>query len=298
MPKMRQDRAIPVVDFYGETEAWSTADLVHIEPLIERSQLFDWKIRPHRHSSLSQFFLLQKGGGVAHLDTVRYELSPPCILVVPEMCVHDFEWLKDSSGYVLSIASPLAKDLTREIGSRLTVFRKPSIVDISADQTHVETIFTAIQREHRQDLPLKGPLLDALVRTLIIWLCRHVVMGSKRLERPNRANRHYSRFAMLVDKHHKSQRTVTSYANEIGITPSHLNTVCQDLAGGSALSVIHARLFLAARRSLIYTEKTITGVSHGLGFSDPAYFTRFFKRLAGMTPREYRRKSGTYPGRE
>jgi len=295
---MRQHRAIPVVDFYGETETWSTSDLLHIEPLIERSQLYDWKIRAHRHSSLSQFFLLQKGGGVAHVDTVSYELAPPCVLIVPEMCVHDFEWMKNSSGYVLSIASPLTNEVTREIGAGLTVFRKPAIVDISADQTHVESLFTAIQHEHRQDLPQKGPLLDALVRALSIWLFRHVATASKEIERPSRANRHYNRFTMLVDKHHKSQRTVASYANEIGITPSHLNAVCQQLVGGSAISVIHARLFLAAKRSLIYTEKTITGVSHGLGFSDPAYFTRFFKRSAGMTPREYRRNSGTYPGRE
>ena len=295
---MQQGRAIPVVDFYGETESWSTSDLVHIEPLVDRSQLHGWKIRPHRHSSLSQCFLVQKGGGIAHLDTLSYELTPPCVLIVPEMCVHDFEWMKNSSGYVLSIAAPLANELAREIGSGLNVFRKPAVINISADQVHVETLFTAIQHEHRQDLALKAPLLGALVRALTIWLFRHVAPDSNETERSSRANKHYTRFVALVDKHHKFQRTVASYAHDVGITPSHLNAVCQDLAGGSALSVIHARLFLAARRSLIYTEKTIAGVSLGLGFSDPAYFTRFFKRLAGMTPREYRRESGTYPGKE
>ena len=169
---MQQRRAIPIVDFYGETESWSTSELIHIEPLVERSRLHAWKIRPHRHNSLSQFFLLDSGGGVAHLDTVKYELSPPCVLIVPEMCVHDFEWKHNSSGYVLSIASPLTKELAREIGPGLSVFRKPAVIDITTDQAHVESLFTTIQNEHQQDLPLKAPLLGALVRTLTIWLFR------------------------------------------------------------------------------------------------------------------------------
>ena len=295
---MTTDRPIPVVDFYGETESWSTPDLVHIEPLIERSQLYDWKIRPHRHSNLTQFFLVQKGGGMAHLDAITFELTPPCILIVPEMCVHDFEWLKDSSGFVLSIASPLASELGRELGSGNTVFREPTVIDISAERNYLPLLFKAIHDEHRQELSMNGPLLDSLIKTLTIYLSRRTGSRSTTRDQPSRARTHYVRFAALINRHHKSHRTVASYANEIGITPSHLNAICQELTGMSALTVIHGRLFLAARRSLVYTEKTITGVSHSLGFNDPAYFTRFFKRQTGMTPRQYRRQSGTYSGGE
>ena len=141
---------------------------------------------------------------------------------------------------------------------------------------------------------MKGQMLDSLIRTLTICLSRHTGSRSSTIAQPSRARRHYTRFTALINRHHKSHRTVASYANEIGITPSHLNAICQELTGMSALTVIHERLFLAARRSLVYTEKTITGVSHSLGFSDAAYFTRFFKRQTGMTPSAYRQQSGTY----
>ena len=291
---MMMDRPVPVVDFYGETKSWSTSDLLHVEALIERSQLYNWKIRPHRHSNLTQLFMVQTGGGIAHLDAITFELTPTCILIVPEMCVHDFEWLKDSSGFVLSIAAPLASELGRELGLESTVFGKPAVVKISAERSYLTSLFKAIHDEFRQENSMKGQMLDSLIRTLTICLSRHTGSRSSTIAQPSRARRHYTRFTALINRHHKSHRTVASYANEIGITPSHLNAICQELTGMSALTVIHERLFLAARRSLVYTEKTITGVSHSLGFSDAAYFTRFFKRQTGMTPSAYRQQSGTY----
>jgi AraC family transcriptional activator of pobA len=87
---------------------------------------------------------------------------------------------------------------------------------------------------------------------------------------------------------------VADYADALGITPSHLNTVCKQLTGKSTLEVVHERLGLAARRELAYTERNIAGVAHRLGFEDPSYFTRFFKRETGVTPGEFRRRSGTH----
>ncbi len=61
------------------------------------------------------------------------------------------------------------------------------------------------------------------------------------------------------------------------------------MSGQTALQVIHQRLLLEARRNLIYTRMSIGQLSDNLGFSDPTYFARFFKRLSGQTPNGYRR---------
>jgi len=90
------------------------------------------------------------------------------------------------------------------------------------------------------------------------------------------------------------QLSVAGYADALGITPSHLNAICQRVSGKSTLDLIHARMVLAARRELAYTERNISSVAHDLGFADPSYFTRFFKRETGMTPGDFRHQSGTY----
>jgi AraC family transcriptional activator of pobA len=52
-------------------------------------------------------------------------------------------------------------------------------------------------------------------------------------------------------------------------------------------------VILEAKRNLVYTSMTISVVSNTAGFADPAYFTRFFKRQVGLSPREFRLKAGT-----
>ena len=56
---------------------------------------------------------------------------------------------------------------------------------------------------------------------------------------------------------------------------------CRALARAAML---HDRLMLEAKRCLIYTAWTIAEVGYALGFEDPAYFSRFFSRRAGVSP--------------
>lgn len=52
--------------------------------------------------------------------------------------------------------------------------------------------------------------------------------------------------------------------------------------------VLHARLLVEAKRQLLYTVRSSSTIAYGLGFKDPAYFSRFFKRATGKNPREFR----------
>jgi len=286
--------AVPVVDFYADSHRWPTSQRVHSEPLAERSQLHDWSIRPHRHSRLTQLFLLLEGSGVATLDSFRFDASPVSVLVIPEYCVHEFEWARDSGGYVLSIASSLVNELGRDLGPHAAALGKPAVIAAGADGAWLRILFERIHKEYRRRLTFKEASLDCLIRLLALWLARAAKAAASPPTHPTRAGRHLARFRQLVEEHHKSQWTVAEYAAAIGITPSHLNAICRQLTGQSALESVHERVMLAARRELAYTETTIAGVAQRLGFSDPSYFARFFRRHAGRSPNRFRRESGTH----
>jgi AraC family transcriptional activator of pobA len=66
--------------------------------------------------------------------------------------------------------------------------------------------------------------------------------------------------------------------------------VCLAATGQSPIQLIHARIVLEAKRQLHYTDRPINEIAFALGFDDPAYFTRFFTRLSGASPRAFRRK--------
>jgi AraC family transcriptional activator of pobA len=56
----------------------------------------------------------------------------------------------------------------------------------------------------------------------------------------------------------------------------------------SPMQMVHARVFLEAKRELFYTRVSVSEIAYSLGFDDPAYFTRFFSQRAGMSPSAFR----------
>jgi AraC-like DNA-binding protein len=60
-------------------------------------------------------------------------------------------------------------------------------------------------------------------------------------------------------------------------------------SGTTYRSVVDEPRFDAAKRHLKNLDLRISDVASGVGFDDPVHFTRMFRRIAGLTPRQYRR---------
>jgi AraC family transcriptional regulator, transcriptional activator of pobA len=54
--------------------------------------------------------------------------------------------------------------------------------------------------------------------------------------------------------------------------------------------MIHTRLVLEAKREMVSQNKTIQAISEELGFENPSYFSRFFKKYENLSPKEYSKK--------
>ena len=109
----------------------------------------------------------------------------------------------------------------------------------------------------------------------------------------NRGARHLRRFQALIEERFRRWLSVEDYAASVGITATQLNNVCRAHTGKTALQLVHERVLLEARRNLIYTIMTISEIAYALGFSDPAYFSRFFTKKAGVPPSEFRTQRRT-----
>ena len=110
-----------------------------------------------------------------------------------------------------------------------------------------------------------------------------------------RALAHVQALMALVEAGFRQQPTQAALAAPLGISTTQLNRACQQVLGRPALAVLHARLLLQAQRELAYTDLGIKQIAFELGFSDAAYFTRFFRRGAGCTPSTWRREQRPTP---
>jgi AraC family transcriptional regulator, transcriptional activator of pobA len=98
------------------------------------------------------------------------------------------------------------------------------------------------------------------------------------------------RFLRLVNNHYIEKRTVEEYAEILHVSPNHLSQSIKSVSGKNALSYINERLVSEAKSLIHYTEFDIAEIAYQLNFSDPAHFGKFFKKIAGVTPMEFRKQ--------
>ncbi|WP_437879702.1 helix-turn-helix domain-containing protein [Pseudomonas sp. LRF_L74] len=284
---MRRIATVPVFKLYGETAAWPTPDLLHCESIPSRSALHDWQIKPHRHGDLLQVLYVQAGRAELEVEGTRQRVESATLQVSPAMSVHGFRFSPDIQGHVLSLAQPLVEHLGAAL-ERPPLEQAECFV-VGEQQGYLDELFESISREYQGAAPGRELMLQSLVGALLVWIARRAMArpGAEALP-ADRGREHLQRFTALLETHFRQHLPIEHYAAGIGLSAAHLNALCRRLSGRSALQMINQRLLLEAKRNLVYTAMTINQVADSLGFSEPAYFSRFFRRETGMTPSAFR----------
>ncbi|WP_221797546.1 helix-turn-helix domain-containing protein [Oceanobacter mangrovi] len=281
---------IPVVHYYGEQQGAFTPDLMHCEALSVRSREHQFTIKPHRHHGLTQLFCLTRGKGEANIDGDSFEVEAPAVLVIAELCVHDFLWSEEVEGYVVSLSHSLLK---QQPGQQ-AILQATRILQDQQACAELAEHFRGLWQEYvrpadEQRALALGSWLSLLVVSLQRW--GQQADSETGQHSQSRASLHLQQYNQLINRDYSLQRSVESYASELGLTAPHLNSLCRQLLGKNALALVHERLLLEACRRLSYTIQPVSSIADQLGFNDPAYFTRFFKRQIGLSPKQYRQQS-------
>ena len=283
---------VPVYQLYGEGQPWLTPDLVHVESIASRSRLHQWEIRPHRHHGLFQLLWLQQGSAEVQLDDRSDRLSSGSVLLLPQHCVHGFHFSQNARGVVVTLAYAFLARLHGGLGDRLAAMASPQTLQLAdgLHQAEIEALLTALLREYGGQGEHRHLLLESLLVSVLSWLRREPA-AQDGLAASDRGRQYLSAFSAAIERDHARHLPLEHYAGQLGISTAHLNAVCRELAGCSALALVHARLMLEARRNLVYTSMSVRDIGEALGFADPAYFTRFFKRGSGLSPRQFRERA-------
>ena len=94
----------------------------------------------------------------------------------------------------------------------------------------------------------------------------------------------FIRFNLLVENNLTDQRSVSEIAEQLGVNTNSLYSLVKNYSGQSPKEFIVSRLMLEAKRRLYYAESSsIKELAYGLGYNDPEYFSRLFKKSTGKT---------------
>lgn len=105
---------------------------------------------------------------------------------------------------------------------------------------------------------------------------------------PGRGNEIYREFIQLVMEHYTTERSVSFYANCLGITLPHFSTSIKKATKRTPLEIISAVVIMDAKAQLKSTDLPVKMIAFALGFNNLSFFNKYFKQHVGATPQEYR----------
>ena len=276
---------------YGEAEIL-LPDFLHCESMEYRSKKHNWVIKQHLHANLFQLFLIERGKVTYEFEDEQYLVSGPVIVTIPENMLHGLVVSKNIQGMVLTISTSFLETVFRLAPTALMELSQIRILkDVKKDKSYaaIKSLLYELHDEIREELPEKGLILQSQLSLLLSKLFRLSIEKSDNfIDAGSSYSRYFNLFLRSIKKAYTPMKSITHYARELNITTVHLNRICQATVGKSALQVVDEFLFLEAEKYLKHTEYSISEVAYRLNFEDPAYFSRFFSKYAGVSPKVFR----------
>ena len=285
-------REIPSFFLYGEAPRADDELTLHVEPIELRSAPHHWKIDPHVHRSLHQVIFVLHGRGAAVTEGVTIEYAPPALVVVPAGTVHGFEFEPGTEGFVMSMTDDLLRSIAQRDPRVVPLFEKPATLRLphaALRATDLTASFKMLTREFEHPQAGCSLALEGLLRVILANVLRLSRAPAESKEAI--AGRHrelVTRFREAIETAFREGWSLAEYASALGVSPSRLRNACLSVTEQSPMQVVHARILLEAKRQLFYTSLSVSEIAYGLGFDDPAYFTRFFSQRTGVSPRAFR----------
>lgn len=277
---------------YGEQQQPHSAVDIHHEPLKTRSEFYHFEINEHLHTDLTQIFIITDGGGLLFSEGKKIALNSPCILIIPNGTLHGFFYQSEVKGDVFSIPTSFLENCFTSQKKVWLEFNKLQQLDFENNSCLFDEIMdykSKIVAEVSTHKPEKKQVLELLFQIFIMFLYRAIKdKPIQVLKSDNRVLSYFNAFQKNIKLNIHETKSIKEYASDLNITSVHLNRICKSLVKKSALQVVHDYLHKEAKKYLSGSDNSITEISYLLNFKEPSHFSKFFKKMEGISPKQFR----------
>lgn len=239
-----------------------------------------------------RILLLKRGHANVTINLVNHDLHEGDLLFLAAGGIIQFgDISEDMRGMGIAMNDELFK---LALGNEIPMVFDGSLrnfhLHLNDDQLHYYTNLHNLLYLNQKD-ENKSPQVTLHLISTILWYLNNIWSQHNNTEQ-NQSREHlfFSRFLQLVNEHAQEHHEIGFYASILCLSPRYMSNVIHSISGKSAKYWIDNALITRAKVLLRFSDKQIIQISEDMNFANPAFFCKFFRRLTGFSPLEYRKK--------
>ncbi|MBQ8761213.1 MAG: AraC family transcriptional regulator [Bacteroidales bacterium] len=241
-----------------------------------------------RKVNVTTFILMDSGNSRTIVDGKEYCLQAPCMAAV---LPHQTYCFLEASDDIKIRVVIMSQQFTLDLGS--ASFRKMiqdnPVIDISSDMVSFNTYYKVLLNAVRS--PFKAFRLET-AKHLTMSMIYYYAQRLENIEKDKKKKELvYERFCDDVREYYKINRSIPFYSGRLGVSSKYLTDIVKERTGMTANDYIDRQTIIECEALLSSTELSIQQISRKMSFPSCSVFGKFFKRVTGMSPTEYREKT-------
>ena len=245
--------------------------------------------KPHKHNSYLAI-LFTKGSGRHEIDFNSYEIKPGSLFFLTPGQTHHWELSEDIDGYLFSHTANFyelhySHNQMHQFPFFYSIQNTPLLILDENNRERIENLFVALFDDYRRKKAFQHQFILSYIDLIYIESSRlYLESNSQKIVKVNSYSEKFQQFESLLEKNYIQEKSPSQYAAWMNISAKHLNRITKNVISKTPSAVITDRILLEAKRRVLHTKNNFTEVAFSLGYDDYAYFSKLFKKAAGLTP--------------
>ena len=238
----------------------------------------------HRHAFFELIWFTKTGNNsVVEIDFKHYPIGDDTICIITPGQVTNFNRTQEE-GYVLAFSKELFNELMVETPA-YKAGMLPQDLTVAAIEP-IRILTTLIKQE--KDAENRFELIKAYLTSFLIHAMSSVI--ETKTDDEDRINK----LTNVIEQHYLEHKEIAFYTSYFNISAKRLNEISKKLRGLTVKELITDRIVLEAKREIHFGKLTFKEIAYKLGFSDAAYFSRFFKSQTGLTAAQFKESTSSF----
>ena len=235
----------------------------------------------HKHSCYELFYIID-GEGTFFMDCYNYTIQKQSLFLVSPGRIHGWEYTHNLHAYLLKFDHSIFEGTT--FLNQMSLFNFDLVNVDACEHAVIESTFSTLEEEYLSTKSLKECTISSLLQILLIYIQRTLPLE----EISYTSNTLVSQLNNLMHLNNYKIANPSCYARKLKTSTTLLSQALKEVTGKNAGEYIRFKTTQEAQRLLKYNTMTSNEIAYHLGFLDSAYFSRFFKREVGMSPKNFR----------